>query len=1001
MWGNNTYGQVGVDDSVENEIYMPKRVPLDAPCLMVACGLYHTCCIVQYYRIYSWGNNTHGQLGIGNFSSTHVPTEIEKLRGEVCNMVACGYDNSMATNEVGKVFGWGNNAYYKMGIEKILYKAEQVSTGKNTPRPMEYFIPLQRFGRGNEFFKQLKLEKTYSMGVTNFDRVFYWGFPPDSTAASLDVATLTSEPEKKLGLRILKEESPTDNVQNFSLLKSNSNTYDEREKENLKNKKEEGEYTLKVSNGRMINVPISLEDPKNSDYHDRHHYFVKVGCGDNYTVVLTYFGELLVWGSNLNGQHGTNSDEIQRAYKEFFTTGLAKKVDNMYTMECFPHFITYFGIDKNRRITNFSCGARHVLAIENGLVAYAWGDNTSGQLGLNLQKTERVMFPQKIIEVSGMELVECQASTDFSIILTKSGDLWSCGSNRDGKLGLGMTDPWKIIYVMTKLSQPENVVKVSAGPNHVLAICEVKVLDENIFDELARIEEEENKPKIEKKDKQTDLYSWGNGSLGQLGLKKLESVNTPAKVEIKGDFVDISAGFEHSAAVTSEGKMFLWGLGSRLPSDFIDNVMLQNRNVVIDKGSDKVISEPVEFKTRSSMTNTQVTFSSVSLGTAYNLAVARDNAGFQVYEWGYFLHDTKIDERDRRKANREIPSFTGALIAVGFDHAAAISPDGRSVYCWGIDNYTGKLGHMVTAIQSKKDSDNKNEEKKNLNSYQFNATEVSYTPEQVNIIPSLLAQRVDEIHNKNAKASDGREDKDKGSVSKSALMSEGTTEMSAVENSMSQSESKRTQKVKAVHLLGDEYLSYLQLNAQQAFLSLINHINEYNDAIAVREEQMVVLRNALFCRINEDPFHLTIQDPLSIPRDQILNTQFNEIVLTNLITAFQLHPCLLLKLVEPAILRPSGSSQMLNPEEFANFVWQVYGAINFDERKEALFLNLVEGLLSLELRNEKNFENIIFFDGDDFISMRERQKVPINYTNMLINKVIDSSIERRSEVDSM
>ncbi len=83
-WGENRYGQLGVDDNTETE--NPNPTPLTMGLLLsngrsvenVAAGYDHTCILLSDNTIYCTGRNSHGQLGStlsGGASWTYVPTE--------------------------------------------------------------------------------------------------------------------------------------------------------------------------------------------------------------------------------------------------------------------------------------------------------------------------------------------------------------------------------------------------------------------------------------------------------------------------------------------------------------------------------------------------------------------------------------------------------------------------------------------------------------------------------------------------------------------------------------------------------------------------------------------------------------------------------------------------------------------------------------------------------------------------------------------------------------
>ena len=68
------------------------------------------------------------------------------------------------------------------------------------------------------------------------------------------------------------------------------------------------------------------------------------------------------------------------------------------------------------------------------------------------------------------------------------------------------------------------------------------------------------------------IFVWGSGGLGQLGLGNNEGKPVPAEVGgVLSDkrlterrVVDLSCGAYHTAACTEDGRIFTWGLGGRL-----------------------------------------------------------------------------------------------------------------------------------------------------------------------------------------------------------------------------------------------------------------------------------------------------------------------------------------------------------------------------------------------------------------------------------------------------
>jgi alpha-tubulin suppressor-like RCC1 family protein len=58
-------------------------------------------------EVYSWGQNIHGELGIGNRVNTGKPTHIRSIEGKV-KQISAGSCHAAALTENGTVYTWGN-----------------------------------------------------------------------------------------------------------------------------------------------------------------------------------------------------------------------------------------------------------------------------------------------------------------------------------------------------------------------------------------------------------------------------------------------------------------------------------------------------------------------------------------------------------------------------------------------------------------------------------------------------------------------------------------------------------------------------------------------------------------------------------------------------------------------------------------------------------------------------------------------------------------------------
>ncbi len=130
-WGDNTYGQLGINSSVTN-VSQPTQVGNAVGWLNIAAGANHTLGIQSaydipnnaYLRILSaWGDNSYGQLGLGEAlvgSKIYTPSPV----GSDTNwsVVSAGKHHSMASNYVAipnnyasTLWLWGDNTQGQLG----------------------------------------------------------------------------------------------------------------------------------------------------------------------------------------------------------------------------------------------------------------------------------------------------------------------------------------------------------------------------------------------------------------------------------------------------------------------------------------------------------------------------------------------------------------------------------------------------------------------------------------------------------------------------------------------------------------------------------------------------------------------------------------------------------------------------------------------------------------------------------------------------------------------
>ena len=164
--------------------------------------------------------------------------------------------------------------------------------------------------------------------------------------------------------------------------------------------------------------------------------------------------------------------------------------------------------------------------IDNSGNLYAWGNNDYGQLGIGSTE-EYKTAPQKINGISNIEDVYKDVTS--VIAKDKEGNLYAWGSNWRGSLGIGNTDHQTVPTLITGINNIQDVYTWASG-NSVIA-----------------------------KDKEGNLYAWGNNEYGQLGIGNTDDQSIPKLIEEISNIEDVHINWGNVIAKDKNGNLYAWG----------------------------------------------------------------------------------------------------------------------------------------------------------------------------------------------------------------------------------------------------------------------------------------------------------------------------------------------------------------------------------------------------------------------------------------------------------
>jgi len=130
--GNNTQGELGLGDSTDR-VSTPTKVTGLSNVTAVSMGSNHGAAITSDGSLYTWGNNSYGQLGFGDTTTRKTPTKVPGLSNVASVSVLMMF--SAALTSSGDLYIWGRNNYGQLGDGSTTDRTSPVKRMSNMKLP--------------------------------------------------------------------------------------------------------------------------------------------------------------------------------------------------------------------------------------------------------------------------------------------------------------------------------------------------------------------------------------------------------------------------------------------------------------------------------------------------------------------------------------------------------------------------------------------------------------------------------------------------------------------------------------------------------------------------------------------------------------------------------------------------------------------------------------------------------------------------------------------------
>ncbi|XP_078250681.1 E3 ISG15--protein ligase HERC5 isoform X2 [Pogona vitticeps] len=135
-WGNNSSGQLGLGDTKDRYCPIHVKAIEHMKTVAISCGGEHTAVLLKGGLVSTFGAGSHGQLGHNSTRNELFPRMVAELFGAQVSQVACGRWHTLVyAPDLGKVYSFGSGAEGQLG------------NGKNSDRLVPLPLDLTMNGR--------------------------------------------------------------------------------------------------------------------------------------------------------------------------------------------------------------------------------------------------------------------------------------------------------------------------------------------------------------------------------------------------------------------------------------------------------------------------------------------------------------------------------------------------------------------------------------------------------------------------------------------------------------------------------------------------------------------------------------------------------------------------------------------------------------------------------------------------------------------------------------
>ncbi|XP_040122245.1 X-linked retinitis pigmentosa GTPase regulator isoform X2 [Oryx dammah] len=325
-----TFGKTKFAENIPSKFWFKKDIPIS-----LSCGDEHTAVTTGNNKLFMFGSNNWGQLGLGSKATVNKPTCIKALKPEKVKLVACGRNHTLVLTGGGKVYATGGNNEGQLGL------------GDTDERSAFHLIS---FFTSQHKIKQLSAGSNTSAALTEDGELFMWGDNSEGQIGLQNITNICVPHQVTVGKPISWISC---GYYHSAFVTTEGELYTFGEPESGK---------LGLPPKLLVNHKVPQLVPGISEK------VIQVACGGGHTVVLTEKA-VYTFGLGQFGQLGLGTFT--------FETSEPKVIESV----------------KDKKISHVCCGENHTALITESGLLYTFGDSRHGKLGLGMENFANQFLP--------------------------------------------------------------------------------------------------------------------------------------------------------------------------------------------------------------------------------------------------------------------------------------------------------------------------------------------------------------------------------------------------------------------------------------------------------------------------------------------------------------------------------------------------------------------------------------------------------------------------------